>query len=245
MGLYNELSSVYEAMYQTFIDYDEEYDYYSKIAKRNNSASILEVGCGTGHLASLFIKNNFRYTGIDISQDMLNIAKQKNLDANFINADARLFKLVNKVDAALITGRTISYFITNEDVCNAFKSIRSNLNPPGILVFDCIDASKFIPMIKEGFDIRHDASLDGKNYYRESHWQINFAQSWAFDWHSKYYETVENTSEFIGQDDSTIRAFTKEEITLMLDICGFETVEIYDRLSYAFDTFVTVAKICC
>lgn len=55
-------------------------------------ARILDIGCGTGTILSLYKnlpqeKENKLY-GIDISQRMIKIAKEKNLDAEFVRANA-------------------------------------------------------------------------------------------------------------------------------------------------------------
>lgn len=39
--------------------------------------SVLELGCGDGYLASLFVRAGFRYTGVDLSPGMINEAKLK------------------------------------------------------------------------------------------------------------------------------------------------------------------------
>jgi SAM-dependent methyltransferase len=242
-NLYGDLSHIYEAMYQTFIDYSEEYRYYGGILQDFGSRSLLEVGCGTGHLATYFSNSGMSYTGIDLSEDMISIARSHNPALSFLMADMRLFRLEQKVEAAIITGRTISYLINNDDVINTFNAIFSNLSDKGILAFDCIDASKFIPLINKGYDVTHNASYEGKEYQRISHWQSNFKESWLFDWHSVYQiKSEEGKWHDVGVEDSTIRTFTKEDIALMLDICGYDVVRIEDRSSYAFDTFVAVAQ---
>ncbi len=242
-NLYGDLSQVYEAMYQTFINYEEEYLYYSELLKRYQCNTVLEIGCGTGHLAHHFSKDKIGYIGIDLSEAMLAMARVKNPTLPFLMADMRLFKLDQKVESTIITGRTISYLITNNDVYHSFSSIHSNMIDEGILIFDCIDASKFIPIIKHGRKVKHAASFNGSSYQRLSHWKINLAGNWLFDWHSTYeILSTDGLWAEIGTDDSTIRTFTKEDIIVFLDICGFEVNEIYARDSYAFDTFVVIAK---
>lgn len=242
-NLYNQLSMVYEAMYQSFINYEDEFSFYSSVLKKYNCSSILEIGCGTGNLAKKFIQKNFTYTGIDLSEEMLTIARLKYPDAKFLKADMRDFFLESKKDAAIITGRTISYLVTNEDVRQAFTSVYNNLDAGGIICFDCIDAIKFIPLIKEDKKVNHRAEWEGKKYIRESNWNINFSQSWTFDWQSVYFEQKDNGQlEKIGEDLSTIRSFTKDEMILFLTLAGFEVKEIIDRPSYAFDTFVIAAQ---
>lgn len=240
--LYGDLSKVYEAMYQTFINYEEEFAFYYNILKNYHCTSVVEVGCGTGHLASRFSINGMDYIGMDLSESMISIARSHNPLLTFLLADMRLFRLERKVDAAIITGRTISYLVTNEDVLGTFRSINNNLNVEGTLVFDCIDAAKFIPYIKDGIDICHNASFEGKDYQRMSHWKPNFNESYLFDWQSHYQMKNDDGAWIdVGTDDSTIRTFTKDDIVLMLELCGFKVESITDRMSYAFDTFVVVA----
>jgi SAM-dependent methyltransferase len=241
-NLYKELSAVYEAMYQTFINYGEEYEFYSSLLIKYHCTHILEIGCGTGHLAAKFTGNNFNYTGIDLSEDMLSLAKTNNPGVNFFKADMREFSLSQKINAAIITGRTISYVTSNEDVQRTFSSIHKNLVAGGIVCFDFIDANRFIPPLKNGKKISHYAKWDNKSYRRDSYWEINYSQSWTFNWHSVYFEETDNGSIIIGEDRSTIRSFTKDEIELFLTLAGFTIKEIIERPSYAFDTYVILAQ---
>jgi SAM-dependent methyltransferase len=241
--LYSNLSEIYEMMYQTFINYDEENAYYSNKLKKYNAKAIFEPGCGTGNLASRFIAGGFKYTGLDLNKAMLDIARRKNPATEFIEADMRNFQLTEKKDACIIAGRSASYLITNNDVIDAFHSIRKNLNNSGILCFDCIDAVKFIPLIKDGKHIIHHAAFNGRKFQRESSWSVNGDQNWTFNWNSVYFEIDEKGAlQKIGEDNSTIRAFTKDDVSLFLELCDFKIKEIEDRPSYAFDTFVTVAQ---
>lgn len=56
----------------------------------------------------------------------------------------RSFVSASIFDAAAITGRTISYLITNEGVINTFNSIHKILPANGKLIFDFIEAGSFL-----------------------------------------------------------------------------------------------------
>jgi SAM-dependent methyltransferase len=242
-NLYTNLSSVYEAMYQSFIDYEAEYVFYSDILLSYHCESVVEIGCGSGNLANRFTNNGFEYIGMDLSEEMLTLAKTNYPNAVFVKEDMRNFNLLKKFDACIITGRTISYLLTNNDVVDTFTSINENLSINGIVSFDCIDANKFIPQIDPTKKVEHRASFNHKHYQRDSIWKVNIDNGFCFDWASFYYEkkAQEELIE-IGKDNSTIRAFTKDEIVLFLTITGFKVLEIIERPSYAFDTFVIVAQ---
>ncbi len=242
-NLYGNLANVYEAMYHSFINYKEEFAFYSNQLKKYKCQSLLEVGCGTGNLAKNFIADNFYYTGLDISSEMLAIAKENNASAIFINGDMRNFTLLHPVDAGIITGRTISYLLSNQDVTNTFTAIHKNLNPNSILCFDCIDARLFIPTINPLKKIVHTAVYKNKKYQRDTFWKPNTNQGFLFDWASTYFEEGSNNNLIkLGDDNATLRTFTKEEMTLFLQQSGFAVQEIINRPSYAFDTFVIIAK---
>ena len=61
-NLYQKLAAVYEAMYHSFIDYQEEYFLYGGLLKKDQKTQVLEIGCGTGNLVPYFIENGFDYT---------------------------------------------------------------------------------------------------------------------------------------------------------------------------------------
>lgn len=240
--LYKELAEVYEAMYATFIDYKDEFNFYSKILKRHSKKSVLELGSGTGNLSSLFTEGGFEYVGLDLSVDMLEIARRNNPNSVFIEGDMRNFEIEELLDSTLITGRSISYILKNEDLNSTFISIHKNLKKGGILSFDFIDANKFIPEVLIGERITHKASYDGNNYIRESEWVLNLINGMGFNWHSKYSKEIDGEYEEIGQNSEVIRCFTKNEIELFVHINGFELLEFIDRKTYAFPTYVVVAK---
>ena len=92
--LYNEkMATIYDAMYQTFVDYDEEYQFYNTLIQENNCKSILEIGSGTGNLAKRFQENKQDYKGLDYSKNMIAIAQQRNKNCLFIHGDMRDFNL--------------------------------------------------------------------------------------------------------------------------------------------------------
>ena len=74
----------------------------------------------------------------------------------------RNFQLFNSIDSVIITGRTISYLIPDKDLQDTFRCINKNLLSAGIICFDCIDGAKFIPLIRPGEKIIHEAGFNNK-----------------------------------------------------------------------------------
>jgi ubiquinone/menaquinone biosynthesis C-methylase UbiE len=69
---YKAFSDFYDSYVGKF---NEDFDFYKTYC--NKSDSIIEIGCGTGRILDYFLKQNYKITGVDISDEMLNKAKDK------------------------------------------------------------------------------------------------------------------------------------------------------------------------
>jgi hypothetical protein len=69
--------------------------------------------------------------------------------------------ILKQVDAIIITGRSTSYLTTNYDLNETFASLFNNITEEGI-IFDFIDANRFIPYINENQKIIHKADTRNK-----------------------------------------------------------------------------------
>ena len=86
-GLWNHESYVKKYKYAKYTNKSPEKAHMvnrlktvNKLLKKNldKNSSILELGFGAGQAASLFLKEGFNYTGMDISKSLVNFAKSKN-----------------------------------------------------------------------------------------------------------------------------------------------------------------------
>jgi len=241
-NLYNQLAPVYEAMYKSFINYAEEFKLYKSLVEPHiPQKTVAEIGCGTGNLANYFMKAGYEYTGLDISEKMLYMAKQKAPNCKFCTGDMREFSLKQLVDCCIITARTVSYLNTNKEVNQSFKSINNNLKPNGILAFDFIDANKFVNQLKINNTPVHKAIDENVTYVRKGHWECYFKHGIDFKWTAKYYKEDDGKIKHLGTDEVVLRAFTKNEIEIWLAINGFKSLEFIEKETYAYPTFVVVA----
>ncbi|MFN8345321.1 MAG: class I SAM-dependent methyltransferase [Spirosomataceae bacterium] len=239
-NLYKNLAPVYEAMYETFMDYDNELKFYSQILRKYHRSSVFEIGSGAGSLAKRFIEAGFDYAGIDISSEMIALARKNLPHVSFHKADMRHFELKTPAEAMMMVGRTISYLLTNDDVMAMFRSVHNALPKGGIFCFDAIDASRFIPTIRKDQMLVHDATHGGKSYRRESYFNLNLSTGWTWDWRANYFELEAGEKKHIGDDFSTLRAFTEDDIHLFSTLNNLKVLEIIAKPSYAFDTLVYV-----
>jgi SAM-dependent methyltransferase len=223
--LFSTLANVYHEMYQNIFDYDKEYDFYDAILKRNNCQKILEVGCGSGMLARRFLQNGYDYLGVDLFNEMLDIARTE-VNANvFEQGDMRNLSFEQKFDAVLITGRSISYVIENKGIMDTLNGIYRSLKADGVLVFGFFEANGLFDNFN---DFEQHIEHGNKNIRRISKLKMNLETGWTYDWHATYIIEGNGKTETY-EDQSTLRAFTKDEILLFLKLTGFKLKELIDE----------------
>jgi SAM-dependent methyltransferase len=240
--LYKDLTHVYDELYQILFDYDKEHRFYSEMLEKFQVKSVLELGCGTGHLAKRFTEGGYQYCGIDLSEDMLVLARKRNPNSVFIKKNMARFKIPFSTEGVLITGRSLSYLIKNQDIISCFKSIYNALTNGGILIFDAIEAGDLFSSSKVYSDTEIIKSFNNNTYKRISNTKPNLKTGWTWDWSSIYFKDDNTGFTEIGNDFATLRAFTLDEMRLFLKITGFEILDIIKKETYAWQDYYFVAK---
>ena len=151
----------------------------NRLLKKNirKKSSILELGFGAGQSASLFLKEGYKYTGVDISKSLVDFAKSnnekyvKNKLASFHvgSMDGKLKFKSNKFDAVIIIGAL--QYVMNINGC--MKEVKRVLKKDGKIILaqsnsfaimDIIDPRKFIRFLirvffKEEFMYSYSTTL--------------------------------------------------------------------------------------
>ncbi len=136
---YSALSKFYEE-----IIYDENYKIWMQFilkTVKDNALGLkgLDVACGSGILTRLLKKNGYDVTGVDISQDMLNVAQQKSyqekLNIKYLKEDMKTLKTLEKVDFITVINDGLNY-VENRYLLKTFKNFYNSLKKGGVLIFD-------------------------------------------------------------------------------------------------------------
>ncbi|MGA2532446.1 MAG: class I SAM-dependent methyltransferase [Candidatus Aminicenantales bacterium] len=223
MKLYTVLAAVYDEMYQSIFDYEKEFRLYDELLAKHGCRSVLEIGCGGGHLSSPLLQAGYRYAGLDLSADMLRIARRHHPGARFIRGDMRTFALGRTFDAVIITGRTFSHLVRNEDVLRTLKSVHGALGKKGLLAFDCFRADRVV--LDHGQESVQDVTRGETLFRRLNRTSPNLETGWTFNWEAEYHIRKEGRKERVVKDRTVLRAFTEDELGLFLKLCGFDVLE--------------------
>lgn len=116
---FNHKAVYYDQWYQT--RHGRIYDKVEKrtidkiLSKEKKGLAVLEVGCGTGHWSRYFSDKGSDVTGIDMSAEMIKIARQKNIpNSRFEVADGRNLPF-EKESFDLAVAITVLEFTTEPD----------------------------------------------------------------------------------------------------------------------------------
>jgi SAM-dependent methyltransferase len=116
-------------------DYTEETELFSKLIKEHSTIEVktlLHLGCGGGHNDYTFQKD-FKVTSVDISEDMLVLAKKLNPEVNYQYGDMRTIRLEERFDAVTILD-SINYIRTVENLQKTFITAYEHLKPGGVFL---------------------------------------------------------------------------------------------------------------
>jgi SAM-dependent methyltransferase len=97
---------------------------------------IIDIGCGTGQMAQRLLKREYKVTGLDPSEGMLQCARENAPGAEFILEDARFFKLLPTFHAAISTDAVFNYILTIEELIDALQNVYNSLLEKGIFAFE-------------------------------------------------------------------------------------------------------------
>ena len=132
--LYHELARLFPLVSPPE-DYREEADYWRqalRAALGPGRHSILELGCGGGHLLS-HLSGEFQATAVDLSEPMLALSRRRNPGVGHHLGDMRTVRLEGAFKAVLIHD-AIMYMLTEDDLRAALATARAHLEPGGVLV---------------------------------------------------------------------------------------------------------------
>ncbi len=127
MAIFDKSASDYDDWYTdkkgSFVD-KVETDLAFKLLEIKDKIKILDVGCGTGNFSVKLANMGCKVTGIDISNEMLNVARKKsaeqNLDIEFLNMDLYNLEFEDNTFDAVISMTAFEFV---EDVPKALEEL--------------------------------------------------------------------------------------------------------------------------
>ncbi|WP_329093484.1 MULTISPECIES: class I SAM-dependent methyltransferase [unclassified Streptosporangium] len=203
-----ELPEIYDMIYRSRgKDYAEETASVARLVReaRPDARSLLDMACGTGphlaHFAELFE----HVEGVELSEDMLALAKRRLPDVPLTKGDMRDFDLGRTFDAVTCMFSSIAHMADAGELDVAVSRLAHHLVPGGVLV---IEPWWFPERFASGYVASDSASEDGRTVVRVSHSRVEGRMT-RMEVHYLVAEAEEGIRHFT--DTLFMTLFTREE----------------------------------
>lgn len=226
--MYSEFAYSYDILMQN-VDYEKRADYiYSLFEKFDRAPTLmLDLACGTGEFSNRFANKGVSVIGVDISYDMLSVAREKSAeqqnDILYLCQDAAELDLYGTVDGAICCLDSLNHITDYGDFCSAIARVSLFLEKDRLFIFDL------------NTEYKHSCVLGNNTFVIDTNdvycvWQNEYQGN----------NTVEINLDFFTREDNVYlrtgesfceRAYTSAEIENALNKAGLKTEAIYEEMT--------------
>ncbi len=189
----------------TTTDITAKVDLIKRTIRRLNPSAkeVLEVACGTGNVLEL-LQTTYGVVGLDLSPNMIRIARQKLPNIEMYVEDMTLFKLQRKFDAIICVFDSVNHLLNFEAWEALFDRAKEHLNHGGVFIMDVNTIEKlenFVMLpphkidLKEGYQVAKVIKDENEIY----HWRLDI-------------HTLEGSEDKISENDIPEVAFPLQQV---------------------------------
>lgn len=235
MDAYSGFAALYD-MFMDNIPYEEWGQYLVGLLKEYqvDQGIIAELGCGTGKITELLAMEGYDMIGIDNSEEMLQIAREKLLayeendkrkNILYLLQDMREMELYGTVHAVVSICDSLNYITEEEDLLQVFRLVNNYLEPQGLFIFDLNTEYKYSEVMGDRniCENRENASFIWENYYYPVE-KIN-------EYDLTIYAEADNGLYERMEENHFQKAYSLDQIQSLLEKAGMEYVTAYDAFS--------------
>jgi len=205
-------------------------------------SSLLDVACGEGTFAVGMAKSGYKVTGIDQSQRMIALAKdrarEEAVDVKFLVEDMRSIPFKEEFDLVTCFFDSLNYLLTVRDLHQAFKGAYRSLRSGGFYIFDMNTIYGLaVDWMREETYIQNEAKdfieIHRQSYDYEN--QIAIMDITIFVQKGEIWERIDETHQE--------RGYPIADIQFLLNETGFEIYGMYGNLKNRTDVQNTSPRV--
>ena len=227
--MYENFASVYDNLMED-ASYSERADYIISLFKQYDikPTLLLDLCCGTGSFSNLFASEDISVIGVDISEDMLSVAREKSVESGndilYLCQNAAELDLYGTVDGAVCLMDSLNHITDYNDFCKAISRVSLFLEKDRLFIFDVNTLYKAETTLGNNTFVSEDEDvfLSWQNEY-DSENRINniYLDFFVHDGDDRYIRTSENITE---------KAYTEPEIEKAIKDAGLSVVAVLDDM---------------
>ena len=185
-----------------------------KYLKPEPGSSMLDVACGRGRHSRFLAAQGFDVTGIDLSFESIEFAKQyEKENLHFYQHDMRLPAWINYFDFAFNFFTSFGYFATRREHDDAMYMITKSVKAKGIILFDYLN----VHYAEDHLAPSEMKSIGSTKY--EIH-------RWADEDH--FYKKIVVTDSSLDAPEEFIEKIAKLSLGDFTDMLSFQGVQVMD-----------------
>ena len=220
---YDSLASVYDSFTDGF-DYKKYLDsVFAHCDALPESGLALDCGSGTGTLICELSERGFNCTGVDMSPEMLNIAREKIENAGFephlVCQKLQDLDLYGAYHIAFCSLDTVNHILYKRDLKSFFRKLYNFIEPGGFFVFD-VKTSAFFKKTVGMQTFEHEdgsvAMIEGSFSSDVAFYAISVFEAREDGLFEKYESEIEE------------RFYSVDTLKSILAEAGFATVKRYN-----------------
>lgn len=220
-GFYDELNAEYD--YKGYADY-----IHSQVKKHGlvEGSLALDLACGTGKMTFLLRELGYDMTGVDLSEDMLAIARDISAereinDILWLCQPMQEFELYGTVDLCVCCLDSLNYLTRRDDLKRCLMLVRNYLVPDGLFIFDVNTPYRFKNVYGQ-----NDFVSEGDGVVMT--WQNDFNEKTGLcRFYLSFFEELDDGTYSRSQEIQVERSYSMRQILSLLSECGFEVLDIH------------------
>ena len=153
----------------------------------SGTTRVVDLACGTGNMSFALHRLGYEVTGVDRSEAMLAVARQKAADTSveFVQRDLRQLGGLGSFDAATCLYDSINYLLAPADIDAALRGAQGIVQPGGLFVFDICTERNSLHYFRNmrdsgrgpGFSYERHSTYDPDRRLQRNHFRIRRAGS--------------------------------------------------------------------
>lgn len=228
-GFYDRFAGTFDAMVDWPARIKKEEPLLREVFRRAKAGRILDAGCGTGWHAIEFARWGYEVVGVDLSPQMVEMARGNALDTGVgvafeVGGFDDLSKMFGpKFDVVLCIGNSLPHLTTEDALQKAIRNFHAVLRPGGFVVIQNLNYDRQMAQKRRFFPAK-GGEINGVETliwrfadYREDgliQFHVAIFQKIEGPWHVEVHSTPQ-------------RPFLREDALTRFSEAGFEEIELY------------------
>ena len=220
---YNTFARFYDALTEN-VDYPAKARFIHEVLNKHKPGCVLvvDLACGTGTLSLELASMGVDMIAVDGSYDMLSVASTKeNTGVMFLCQQLDELDLYGTVDAMICTLDSVNHITDEAVLSEAFRRVALFLEPDGVFLFDANTVYKHRCVLGDNVYV-----YDMDEVYCV--WQNHLMEDDSVEISLDFFEPDEDDAYFRTSESFCERAYSRRQLSDMLERAGLTIVEEYD-----------------